>query len=413
MLKRALAAVESALDQIKHEYKWRFDRWKHLRLAPYRGYGTAEELFAHGRVLDDKDIPEPQPGQPLWKNAWYMWQRIESDEVPGARVQLRFQEETHKAETSEDGFFQMRFAPAAPLPGDQLWHEGTLDLLRPAPNDSGATRKTAALLVPPASAEFAVVSDVDDTVIYTNAANKLHMTAVLMFNNAETRTPFPGVGAFYQALQRGSDGAPCNPIFYLSSSPWNYYGLFQRFFEAHGLPAGPLFLKDYGLSENKFIKTGHRGHKIEYIRDLMDTYPDLGFVLIGDSGQEDPEIYHEIAQERPGRVRAIFVRDVTAPERDAEVDALAREVEAAGVPMHRVESSTEAAERAAELGLIREGDVEAVRQDQAEREEAMQRHAPSTLEQVVANASKTALLAALGGGLALAVAAYAARRRRQ
>ena len=85
---------------------------------------------------------------------------------------------------------------------------------------------------------------------------------------------------------------------------------------------------------------------------LFDTHSDLSWVLIGDSGQQDPEIYREAVREYPGRVRTIYIRDVTNPERDREVHAIAEEVEAMGVEMRLVEETVEAGEHAAANGLI-------------------------------------------------------------
>jgi phosphatidate phosphatase APP1 len=116
----------------------------------------------------------------------------------------------------------------------------------------------------------------------------------------------------------------------------------------HGLPAGPLFLKDW--SPTTLGK--HHDHKLGIIRTLLGTYPDLPFVLIGDSGEEDPEIYRQAVAEHPGRIEAVFIRDVTSDERDAEVREIAAEVEKMGTPMFAVPDSATAAEHAASMGLV-------------------------------------------------------------
>jgi phosphatidate phosphatase APP1 len=183
------------------------------------------------------------------------------------------------------------------------------------------------------------------------------MAWIVVRNNAHTRLPFEGVAALYEALKRGPEDGVDNPIFYVSSSPWNLYDLLEDFLDVHGVPAGPLFLKDW--SPTNLGK--HQDHKIGIIRTLMGTYPELPFVLMGDSGEEDPEIYHQAVREHPGRVRAILIRDVTTDERDAEVGEIAEKVARLGTPMFLTADSAKAAERAAELGLIRPGAVERVR----------------------------------------------------
>jgi phosphatidate phosphatase APP1 len=165
------------------------------------------------------------------------------------------------------------------------------------------------------------------------------------------------VAAFYEALQRGADGREHNPIFYVSSSPWNIYDVLEDFLDVHGVPPGPLFLKDWSLG----VLGKHRDHKLGIIRSLLETYPELPFVLIGDSGEEDPEIYRQAVREHPGRVRAIYIRDVTTAARDAEVRAIAKEVRALGVEMVLAPDTAVAAEHAASIGLIAPDAVSEIR----------------------------------------------------
>jgi phosphatidate phosphatase APP1 len=200
----------------------------------------------------------------------------------------------------------------------------------------------------PGRGRFAVISDLDDTVVHSSATNVMKMAWIVVRNNAYTRLPFPGVSAFYEALRRGTEDGQENPIFYVSSSPWNIYDLLEDFLDVHGLPAGPLFLKDW--SPTTLGK--HHNHKLGIIRTLLATYPELPFVLIGDSGEEDPEIYRQAVVEHPGRIEAVYIRDVTSDERDAEVSKIAAEVEGMGTKMVAVADSAAAAEHAASIGLI-------------------------------------------------------------
>ena len=103
------------------------------------------------------------------------------------------------------------------------------------------------MLTPPPDAAFGVISDIDDTVLVSHATSTLKAVLTAILNNAQTRSPFPGVPAFYRALQAGPGGDGYNPVFYVSSSPWNFYDLLTEFMAIHAMPAGPLFLRDYGL----------------------------------------------------------------------------------------------------------------------------------------------------------------------
>ena len=155
------------------------------------------------------------------------------------------------------------------------------------------------------------------------------------------------------------------PVFYLSTSPWNLHEVLLEFIALRGFPFGPLLLTDWGPGRGNLFRIGAREHKLGLIGRILGEHPEMELLLVGDTGQLDPEIYATAAREHPGRIRAIYVRrtGVLNPGRAAEVDALADETTAAGVPMLVVDDSAEIAEHAASLGLLDPGQVEDVRRE--------------------------------------------------
>jgi phosphatidate phosphatase APP1 len=339
--------VEERFDAFRFGLKWRLGLLDPFEILPYRGHGTTRELFLRGRVLEEAGITRAGRDDAVWKNILNMARRFASDEVAGARVRASF--EGLQVETTADveGFFEVCFQLAEPLDGPAGWYEVGLELLSPPSPGGGRVRSKGHVLVPH-GARFGVISDLDDTVVRSSATNVLKMAWIVVRNNAHTRLPFEGVAAFYRALQLGPDSRSSNPVFYVSSSPWNIYDMLVDFLNVHGVPHGPLFLKDWSLS----VLGKHRDYKIGVIRHLLRIYEDLPFVLIGDSGEEDPEIYLQAVQEHQGRIKAIYIRDVASVERDAEVRAMADEARKLGTEMVAVSETTAAAEHAASIGLI-------------------------------------------------------------
>jgi phosphatidate phosphatase APP1 len=94
------------------------------------------------------------------------------------------------------------------------------------------------------------------------------------------------------------------------------------------------------------------GHKFKEIENILLTYPALNFVLIGDSGQEDPVIYKEVVKQYPGRILAIYIRDVQLPEREEIAIKVKEELSKDKVDMLILDNAEEAAEHAADAGLI-------------------------------------------------------------
>jgi phosphatidate phosphatase APP1 len=168
-------------------------------------------------------------------------------------------------------------------------------------------------------------------------------------------------------------------IAYVSSSPWNLYDLLVDFFDIRGIPLGPLFLADWGLSTDTLLTPAHRVHKIPTIQNLLETHPRLPFLLIGDSGQQDPEIYLEVVRHNPGRIPVVYIRDVASAKRDAEVHAIAEEVRRAGSEMVLAKDSAAAAEHAAARGFILPPKLGDVRK---ERDEDL--NEPTPLERLLA-----------------------------
>ncbi|MCS6824973.1 MAG: DUF2183 domain-containing protein [Caldilinea sp.] len=329
-----------------------------VTIVPYRSFGVAEQLFVKGRVLYDRPLPSANAADPIWKNFYHMLRRLNSREVPGARVEILFGDQRWQVVADEEGYFTLSLPLARPVDPAQVWHTVGMRLVEP-PARNAPVQAVAEVLTPPPSARFAVISDIDDTILQSHAASLLRSFVATFFGNAQTRLPFAGVAALYQALWRGVSSVEMNPIFYVSSSPWNFYDFLVEFMERCRLPAGPMFLHDYGL-RRLFGALSHR-HKLKPVRWLLETYPHLPFVLIGDSGQRDPELYNEIVQEHPRRIVAILIRDVSGRRRDRVVDDLSESTRARGVPMRRVADSAQAAEFVATFGLISAEAVEVVR----------------------------------------------------
>jgi phosphatidate phosphatase APP1 len=200
-----------------------------------------------------------------------------------------------------------------------------------------------------------VISDIDDTILVTHATNPLRMGLTILLNNARSRRAFPGVSRFYQALQQGTQGAAINPLFYVSSSPWNLYDLLVEFLQVQGIPLGPMVsLRDWGITHQEFLPTRHRQHKLGAIRMILDWLPDLLFILIGDSGQEDTEIYQEVARDYPGRILGVYIRDISrSRKRTDSINRVGREIEAAGSTFLLTADTREMARHAARHGWIK------------------------------------------------------------
>ena len=355
--------VESLWDRLRAEVKQRMEWMGPVEVLPYRGHGTQHALFLKGRVLVGKGITRSNENDTTITNVLNMIRRFASDEVPFARIRASFEGRELEARADEEGYFDLRFdLDAAPetSPEDTAtgWYPVEIELTWP--HRAGDDARATGYVLVPSEPRFAVISDLDDTVVRTSVRSLLKMLKLVLLSNAHARLPFEGVAAFYQALQRG-EGREFNPIFYVSNGPWNLYDLLEDFLDVHGLPAGPLFLRDWSATTVR----GSNEHKIGVIRTLLDTYPELQFILIGDSGERDPETYQKVVLEHPGRISNIYIRDVSSRERANEIHAIAGQVASSGVEMLLVPDTATAAEHAARKGFISPETLPQVRQANA------------------------------------------------
>ncbi len=317
-----------------------------LLIQSYLGYGVPGRAFVMGRVLEDRGVAEAEQGDSLWENFKGAWKRFRSGEVRHAELNVSLAGfEQHLRADDEGHIAQWLMLPDVATDDDNLL---TLELKLLEPERTPPVRAAASVLIPPVSAQFGVISDIDDTVLQTGATSVRSLAKQVLLGNAYTRLPFEGVAAFYEALRRGG-----NPLFYVSSSPWNLYDVLLEFMELNDIPLGPIMLRDWGVSATELLPTTHGTHKQEAIRQILETYPKLPFILIGDSGQEDPEIYHQVVRDFPGRILGVYIRDVDEDaERRESVQRLAREVEGDGSTLLLTKSTAVAAEHAAAQGWI-------------------------------------------------------------
>jgi phosphatidate phosphatase APP1 len=316
-------------------------------IVGYRGYAANGRVLLLGRALQDEGLSDPDPSHSIFRNLVAMLKRLESDPLPFARVIARLPGGDRELIADDEGFIRHWVELETPLqPG---WGSIQLELDDPAGGVSSAGR--ALYLTPPASAANGVISDMDDTVLQSHITDFIRAARMVLLENALTRLPFPGVAAFYRALEGGRTGGAGNPIFYVSSSPWNLYDVIEEFLEAQQIPAGPLLLRDWDLGpsilRNAAYKTG-------VIREILATYPWLPFILVGDSAQEDPEIYADIVATHPGRILAVYIRSVRQhPEGSTAIRQLAERVTRARSTLVLADDTLAAARHAVAHGWIR------------------------------------------------------------
>ncbi|WP_047548046.1 App1 family protein [Psychroserpens sp. Hel_I_66] len=326
-----------------------------LQIISFQSYGTKSHFYARGRALEDESID--LESQKIWHLAINTWKRFETDEIKhiGLNVKLP-NNKIFKATTDEKGYFKIdeSIENLKEMANEEGWVAFELsyddvNIKRTIQNDN---RFPGELLIPSEKADYGVASDIDDTILHTGVVSLLKWRVIYnsIFKNAKNRTPLEGAAEFYHQLHRGKSGENANPIFYVSHSPWNLYRYLELFLKQNNFPKGPILLR----SLSNFLRKkpeNEKPQKQKEILNLLKTYPNLPFILIGDSGEHDPDIYMEIAEEFPDRILAIYLRSVKHKKRMLRVKGLVENFKTTMVLM--VESSEQAIEHAKEHGFIK------------------------------------------------------------
>ena len=313
-----------------------------VRVQPYFGYRSQTRLVVSARALQSR-VPTFAPRSRIRAMRMILSQ-FASRELAGVRVALTLRSPVvgpagsmieHHAISNSEGYvhFDVPLEPQWNLPAHPEWETITLAWT----NGHGSQTVETQVLAPGRNSDLAVISDIDDTIIETgitggirNAARNLRR---VLSHLPHERIAVPGADEFYGELGRGAlpmaSGASTGratteqaiteqaitatrrPFFYVSSSPWNLFSYLVAFKRAKGLPIGPLFLRDWGLSRSTFGSASHGAHKRSAIDAIMVMYPDLKFALIGDDTQGDLPAFADIVSDYPGRVAAVFVRTVS------------------------------------------------------------------------------------------------------
>lgn len=150
-----------------------------------------------------------------------------------------------------------------------------------------------------------VISDIDDTVKISEVTNKKKLIEHTFLRPFEAA---PGMPELYRKWAKaGAD------FHFVSSSPWQLYPPLSEFFEAKKFPAATFSLKQIHIKGTSILKLIDDPwvSKVTTISEILKRFPDRKIVLVGDSGEKDPEVYGELARQFPEQVKSIFIRNVT------------------------------------------------------------------------------------------------------
>lgn len=276
----------------------------------YDGYGTSERLRVRGRLFFKRRVDEVAESDSRLRNLMNTSRRFVVNEAEKVWVQVQLRDHVLEVQTDREGLFETVFDNITDIPYGV--HSVTVSLSprnrRRMQAESGVGHF---ILHHIDSDKVGIISDIDDTILMTGATSKVRLLKNVFLSNYKTQGAVEGMSDIYRAIHYGPQGDGYDATHYVSSSPDNLYSRINMFLDYRKFPAGSIDLKNIGLRKGSDSLFDHEKYKHGRILRILETYPKRRFVLFGDSGEHDPEIYRRLTREHPEQIEAIYIHNVS------------------------------------------------------------------------------------------------------
>ncbi|WP_066520428.1 App1 family protein [Curtobacterium ammoniigenes] len=264
-------------------------------VIPYTGYGAPGWIRVLCRVILTR--------RGLASDAAFEgvrgWRSFTSVAVDGATVTVTAGGSSHTVQADRGGVVDAK----VPIDLEPGWRTITLTA-------EGLRSVVAHVFIVDPETRFGLLSDVDDTVMVTSLPRPLLAAWNSFVLTEHARRPVPGMSVLYERVLAQHPGAP---VIYLSTGAWNVAPTLERFLTRNMYPAGTMLLTDWGPTHDRLFRSG-RLHKQESLRRLADDFPNIEWLLIGDDGQHDEELYGEFVSQQADHVAGIAIRQLSTSE---------------------------------------------------------------------------------------------------
>ncbi len=325
-----------------------------LRLNPqpvikvYNGFGNDKKITVLGHVLKLSPLPRHNYRQNRIINFFSMLRLFMVIPFSYAKISVEWGGIIYKSMAEKDGFFRLEIFPETPP--NEGWQK-ILVKLEEKGNNLQLIESYGSLYIPVAS-KYGFISDIDDTFLVSYSRVLRRKLYVLFTKNAHTRKPFEGVANHYRLLaQSWQKNNSYNPFFYVSGSEWNLYNLLEEFSLVNEFPKG-IFLLSSLKRIFQFWNFGRTNLMTKFARivRVIEYFPKLKFVLLGDDSQKDPEIYLSVVTHFPENIFAVYIRCVGNVKSDNTLSIISK-IESYGVSCCYFKHSAEAVIHSKLIGL--------------------------------------------------------------
>jgi phosphatidate phosphatase APP1 len=265
-------------------------------------YGTPRSFTLEGRIAERQGGPAARGDDSRLRNLGRNVRSLRVEEQKRVPLRVRLADGTWEVRSDADGYFTLRGdTPPQAFPG---WNPALVE------SADGTTRADTELLVVPPGDTLGIISDFDDTVIVSEVGDRSRLLGHSLLENYLQRRPIAGMADFYRGILARNPVPEAAPVIYLTASPRQLQPGIRAFLARNGFPRGPIVAKKVSDGAGGDPLLDQKGYKTARIRRILDDLPTVRFVLVGDDGEDDPEIYRTIRRDHPSRIEAVYIRRV-------------------------------------------------------------------------------------------------------
>jgi phosphatidate phosphatase APP1 len=268
----------------------------------YGGWASPTGGHLYARVHTGKPPPKDTKNENGAEKFLHTMEQLELDAYKGAAVTIAVDKgPTVSATADSHGFIDYKLPAGLHAPLVKV----TMSVK--ATKDFGAS--SATYLVPvwgDKPGQVGIVSDIDDTLTDSDVPHKIHLIFNTLFHSQYDVKVFPGAGPQLAKVAGTSSSFPVRPLFFLTGSPWNLHDRIEFAFGRNKVPKGAFILRRFSKEPMKAYD-----FKLPHLQELFAAFPNTKWVLFGDTGEQDPEVYAQMSKERPNNIQAIFIHNVT------------------------------------------------------------------------------------------------------
>ncbi len=301
---------------------------KQATFLPINGFMTQKKLWIEGQiVLINPKYLNYEVKESALKNSMRLYKLYNPKNVKESTLNLFYKDERKwEVALDEAGYFRVtldltEYTDFDPKQIRYFLGENTTEVYRPKYSEDN--------IFPVPDEEKIVISDIDDTILVSHATNKWKKFLTLLRYGALQRQQVEAMNEFFQHIDKHYG------FIYLSNSEMNLYPLIKNFLYKHKFPKGPLFLREHMSiaqvfsGRYRYFQTKH--HKLYTLELLMRSFPNKKFILVGDSGQKDAEIYFTIAKEFRDQIEKVYIREITGERRRKKLLKIQEELGEIGI----------------------------------------------------------------------------------